>query len=141
MNHDQVALADPDDEADIKQEKAPQPQAQARGKQQLSPQKPKVQYASCCIAVHGAERNLYVLPRALPGGRCNEDGTPVRAGMAEVYQELNKLLVPDVISRSQVTMSRSIIILPSSSQDTLLSTGIASAPLSLRVSLSCHPSS
>lgn len=56
-------------------------------------------YVSCCVAVYGAERNLFVLPRTTGGFKA--DGSPVRAGMAEVYQELNRLLVPDIIPRAQ----------------------------------------
>ena len=56
-------------------------------------------YVSCCIAVHGSERNLFVLPRAT--GRCRADGSQVRADLATVHKELTDLLVPDIIPRSQ----------------------------------------
>jgi DNA polymerase alpha subunit A len=56
-------------------------------------------FVSCCVAVHGSERNLFVLPRAT--GTTHVDGTPVRYGMAEVHKELSSLLVPDIIPRSQ----------------------------------------
>eukprot|EP00602_Paraphysomonas_sp_CaronLab_P000598 CAMPEP_0185022260 /NCGR_PEP_ID=MMETSP1103-20130426/4977_1 /TAXON_ID=36769 /ORGANISM="Paraphysomonas bandaiensis, Strain Caron Lab Isolate" /LENGTH=1359 /DNA_ID=CAMNT_0027554251 /DNA_START=80 /DNA_END=4156 /DNA_ORIENTATION=+ len=57
------------------------------------------QFVSCCVAVHGCERNLFVLPKKLEGLKA--DGSPLRAGMAEVYADLNRILVPDVIPRSQ----------------------------------------
>lgn len=56
-------------------------------------------YASCCVAVHGVERNLFVLPRRI--GEYRADGTEVRAGMKDVYSELTKMLVPNVIPRCQ----------------------------------------
>jgi DNA polymerase alpha subunit A len=56
-------------------------------------------YVSCCIAVHGSERNLFVLPRATSGFK--PDGTQVRAEFGAVYKEITDLLVPDIIPRSQ----------------------------------------
>jgi DNA polymerase alpha subunit A len=35
------------------------------------------QLVSCCVSVHGIERNLFVLPRALPD-RFNADGSQQR---------------------------------------------------------------
>ena len=48
-------------------------------------------FVSCCVAVHGCERNLFVLPRLVPD-TFKEDGTAARLGMADVYKELNSLL-------------------------------------------------
>lgn len=56
-------------------------------------------YVSCCVAVQGCERNLFVLPKST--GEFDGDGTPKRAGMKDVYEELNKVLVPNVIPRTQ----------------------------------------
>ena len=54
---------------------------------------------SACAIVHGCEKNLFVLPRALPG-QFHEDGvTPKRAGMSDVYGEINKLMTSKVIPR------------------------------------------
>jgi DNA polymerase alpha subunit A len=57
-------------------------------------------YVSCCVAVHGAERNLFVLPAADPSGQLNADGTPVRRRMDQVFQDVNKLLVPSIVPKS-----------------------------------------
>jgi hypothetical protein len=43
------------------------------------------------VAVHGSERNLFVLPRLVPD-TFKEDGTPARLGMADVYKELSSVL-------------------------------------------------
>lgn len=48
-------------------------------------------FVSCCVAVHGCERNLFVLPRLVPD-TFKEDGTPARLGMADVYKELSGML-------------------------------------------------
>lgn len=56
-------------------------------------------YVSCCVAVNGCERNLFVL--AKPTGELKADGSAVRAGLAEVHQELTRILVPSVIPRSE----------------------------------------
>ena len=56
-------------------------------------------YVSCCVAVHGSERNLFVLPRATGGNRA--DGSLVRAGFSEVHRELTEMMVPEIIPRSQ----------------------------------------
>ena len=58
-------------------------------------------FVSCCVAVHGAERNLFVLPRRADNESFNEDGSPKRLGMADVYKELTQLLVPSVVPRQQ----------------------------------------
>ena len=55
-------------------------------------------YVSCCVAVHGSERNLFVLPRAT--GRCRADGTQERSDFGAVHKELTDMLVPDIIPRS-----------------------------------------
>ena len=57
-------------------------------------------YTSCCVAVHGSERNLYFLPRAVPG-QFHPDGSQVRSGLADVFRDVNHLLVPDVIPKQQ----------------------------------------
>src|SRR3546814_9675647 len=54
-------------------------------------------YDSCSVAVHGMERNLFVL--AKPTGEYNADGSPVRASMATVYEELRSVLVPSCIPK------------------------------------------
>jgi DNA polymerase alpha subunit A len=56
-------------------------------------------FVSCCVAVHGCERNLFVLPKRLEGQK--SDGTPLRANMADVYKDLSALLVPRIIPRSE----------------------------------------
>ena len=57
-------------------------------------------YTSCCVAIHGSERNLYVLPRAIPG-QFHPDGSQVRSGLADVFRDINHLLVPDIIPKQQ----------------------------------------
>jgi hypothetical protein len=64
----------------------------------VEPGTPK-RFTSCCVAVHGSERNLFVLPKKTEG--CKPDGTPMRAGMDKVYADVNKLLVPHIIPRSK----------------------------------------
>lgn len=56
-------------------------------------------FLSCCVAVHGSERNLFVLPKKVEG--CAPDGTQMRAGLDKVYADVNSLLVPHVIPRSK----------------------------------------
>ena len=63
------------------------------------PNSPK-RFVSCCVAVHGSERNLFVLPRATGEGM-RADGTPVRANLTQVYNELKKTLIPEYISESK----------------------------------------
>ena len=53
-------------------------------------------YASCCVAVHGLERNLFVLPKVVSH---DVGGVPVRAGLGEVHKELQSILIPTVIPR------------------------------------------
>eukprot|EP01038_Epipyxis_sp_PR26KG_P011762 gene11762-15739_t len=57
-------------------------------------------FVSCCVVVHGCQRNLFVLPRVIKD-EFKDDGTPCRIGISDVYGEINKLLVPDVVPRSQ----------------------------------------
>lgn len=57
-------------------------------------------FLSCCITVHGCERNLFVLPRVVPD-KFKQDGTPARVEMAKVYAEINSLLVPSIVPRQQ----------------------------------------
>ena len=64
----------------------------------VEPGLPK-RFTSCCVAVHGSERNLFVLPKKTEGFK--PDGTPMRAGLDKVYADVNKLLVPHVIPRSK----------------------------------------
>ena len=53
-------------------------------------------YVSCCVAVEGNERNLFVLPRGT--GETRGDGSFVRATMEDVWKDLNtKVLRPAVI--------------------------------------------
>ena len=61
------------------------------------------EYVSCCVAVHGSERNLFVLPRVISGGNggFKADGKPIRACLVKVYKELSNILVPDIIPCSQ----------------------------------------
>ena len=56
-------------------------------------------YVSCCVAVHGSERNLFVLPRAVGG--CRADGSQVRSEFGAVHRELTEMMVPGIIPRSQ----------------------------------------
>lgn len=60
-------------------------------------------FVSCCVAVHGCERNLFVLPKVVDPDVYNSDGTQTRASMANVYAEVNKLLVPSIIPKSEGT--------------------------------------
>jgi DNA polymerase alpha subunit A len=64
----------------------------------VEPGTPK-RFLSCCVAVHGSERNLFVLPKLTEGFK--PDGTPMRAPLDKVYADVNKLLVPHVIPRSK----------------------------------------
>ncbi|KAL9187656.1 hypothetical protein ACHAXT_006034 [Thalassiosira profunda] len=52
-------------------------------------------YQSCCVAVPGNERNLFVLPRLLPAA--SEDDAPTRHNVGEVYSELKAVLQPSCI--------------------------------------------
>jgi DNA polymerase alpha subunit A len=54
-------------------------------------------YLSCCVAVHGCERNLFLLPRKKEGQR--SDGSSVRSAMSEVYSDIHRILVPHIIPR------------------------------------------
>jgi DNA polymerase alpha subunit A len=56
-------------------------------------------YLSCCVAVYGCERNLFILPRQKEGQR--SDGTSVRSSMSEVYQDIHRILVPHIIPRGE----------------------------------------
>jgi len=53
-------------------------------------------FVSCCVAVHGIERNLFVLPRVVS---TDVGGDPVRAPFPEVYKELQSILVPSIIPK------------------------------------------
>jgi hypothetical protein len=48
-------------------------------------------FVSCCVQVHGCERNLFVLPRLVPD-TFKEDGTAARMPMVDVYKELSSML-------------------------------------------------
>lgn len=63
-------------------------QGQSQGSQ--ASQGPR-RFVSCCVAIHGCERNLFVLPRLVPD-TFKEDGTQARLGMADVYKELSSML-------------------------------------------------
>lgn len=54
--------------------------------------------SSCCV-IHGNQRNLFVLPKSKNEYR--NDDSVLRASMADVYGEINSLLVPSVIPRSE----------------------------------------
>ena len=56
-------------------------------------------FVSCCVVVHGSERNLFVLPRCTVD-TFKEDGTPERVNMGEVHKEISSMLVPSIIPRS-----------------------------------------
>ena len=56
-------------------------------------------YVSACVAISGCERNLFVLPRAT--GETAANGSPVRASLAEVHQEISRILVPTIIPKSE----------------------------------------
>jgi DNA polymerase alpha subunit A len=56
-------------------------------------------FVSCCVAVYGNERNLFVLPKDV--GERHADGSIVRAPMHDVYSDLTQLLVPDIVPRTQ----------------------------------------
>ena len=56
-------------------------------------------FVSCCVAVHGAERNLFVLPKRAEGFK--SDGSPIRESLDKVYADVNKLLVPNIIPRTK----------------------------------------
>lgn len=56
-------------------------------------------FMSCCVAVHGCERNLFVLPRKLEGQ--HSDGSEVRAKMTDVYNDIRQILVPHIIPRGE----------------------------------------
>ncbi|KAJ1425666.1 ribonuclease H-like domain-containing protein [Ochromonadaceae sp. CCMP2298] len=77
----------------------PPPGAPAQAPAQAQAQTQK-RYVSCCVVVHGSERNLFVLPRSAPD-TFKEDGSAARLGMADVYKELSSMLVPSVVPRSQ----------------------------------------
>jgi DNA polymerase alpha subunit A len=54
---------------------------------------------SACAIIHGCEKNLFVLPRAIPG-QFSEDGvTPKRYGITDVYSEVNKFMTTKVLPR------------------------------------------
>lgn len=52
--------------------------------------KASVRTVSACAIVHNCERNLFVLPRIVPGQF--KDDKPVRQSMHDVYLEMNRLL-------------------------------------------------
>lgn len=56
-------------------------------------------FLSCCVAVYGCERNIFILPRQKEGQR--SDGTLVRSGMSEVYEDIRRILVPSIIPRGE----------------------------------------
>jgi DNA polymerase alpha subunit A len=56
-------------------------------------------FVSCCVTVHGCERNLFVLPRAIEG--FDKDKKQLRANPADVYNEMSKLLTPAIIPKSE----------------------------------------
>eukprot|EP00743_Colponemidia_sp_Colp-15_P005940 GILK01006386.1.p1 GENE.GILK01006386.1~~GILK01006386.1.p1 ORF type:complete len:1470 (-),score=342.66 GILK01006386.1:187-3951(-) len=48
-------------------------------------------FASCCVAVHHMERNLFVLPRAYADEAIERPAAETQSVMFEVYQELDKI--------------------------------------------------
>eukprot|EP01036_Dinobryon_divergens_P035626 gene35626-46208_t len=62
---------------------------------------PVTRFVSCCVVVHGSERNLFVLPKVLPNDSYDKDGKPCRMSMSEVYKEINSILVPEIVPRMQ----------------------------------------
>ena len=75
-----------------------EPQVQAEGAAAAAPASAS-RFVSCCVAVHGVERNLFVLPKATGMG-FHQDGKPIRAGMMDVYNDIKARLVGPVIPRS-----------------------------------------
>jgi len=57
----------------------------------------EAKYVSCCVAAHNCERNLFVLPKAT--GEYLKDGTEVRTAFQDVYGEINKMLIPNIIPK------------------------------------------
>lgn len=57
---------------------------------------PVKRFVSCCVAVHGVERNLFVLPRVVS---TDVGGDPVRASFTDVHKELTSMLVPSIIPK------------------------------------------
>lgn len=57
-------------------------------------------YVSGTVIVHGCERNLFVLPKALPN-QYAANGTQARHDMAKVSGEISSLLVPNIIPRQE----------------------------------------
>ena len=53
-------------------------------------------YVSSCVAIHGNERNLFVLPAIQSS---DAGGNPIRSEFTDVYKELQALLVPHIIPR------------------------------------------
>ncbi len=66
------------------------------------PGKP-VRYVSACTQVTNNERNLFVLPKALPG-KFNKDGSQARADMASVFGEIKNLMMPSIIPKANEAM-------------------------------------
>ena len=62
---------------------------------------PVTRFVSCCVVVHGSERNLFVLPKVIPNDSYDKDGKPCRMSMSEVYKEINSILVPEIVPRMQ----------------------------------------
>lgn len=59
-------------------------------------------YVSCCVVIHGSDRNLFVLPKKVgTGDTYKEDGQISRMSMGSVHQELSSILVPSIIPRCE----------------------------------------
>jgi DNA polymerase alpha subunit A len=58
----------------------------------------KLRYVSGMVQVRGNARNLFVLPKAIPG-QTKEDGSAVRAALPEVYNEMKDILTPAIVPR------------------------------------------
>lgn len=57
-------------------------------------------FVSCCAVVEGCQRNLFFLPRVKPDA-FTDDNTPARQSMANVFKDINAVLVPGILPRVQ----------------------------------------
>lgn len=53
-------------------------------------------FVSCCVAIHGMERNLFILPKVVSN---DVGGVPIRANFVDVYKEIQNILVPHIIPK------------------------------------------
>lgn len=78
------------------------------GKLPINDEGKPLRYVSCCVAVHGCERNLFVLPRAIEG--FNKDKKQLRASETDVKNEMSKLLTPGIIPKSEGSVFKSKMV-------------------------------